>query len=108
MAQLTPAQAQAIADTATKLADKNKPPVKAPQAKPPETKAEVKPAAKPAEVKTADVHAAETKVADAKAPAPAAEAAPAADAVSLVQVTDSRITHDGAVLNFRKDRKSVV
>ena len=78
------AQAQAIVNTANQLAGKNKP---APAPTPP---------AKPADVKTADAKGATPSSAGAAIPALAS-----ADSTSQIQVTDSRLTKDGAILNFR-------
>ena len=81
------AQAQAIAQTAQQLADKNKP-------KPAEVKPPVP--AKP-EVKTADAKPVTPPPAAAPAPAQAAPA-PAAD---IVPVADAKRTRDGVVITFK-------
>jgi hypothetical protein len=87
---VTTAQAQAIVQTAAKLAPP--PPEKKPEAKPAEIKPETK---------------AETKVADAKtaapAPATAATAAPAIPAAStdVIPVADGKRTRDGAIITFK-------
>jgi hypothetical protein len=81
------AQAQAIADAANKLAGKTATPAPAPAA--PE--------------RTPEPKADEGKIADTKAPAPAAAPAIIIEpAPPSVQITDSRLIQNGAVLNFRR------
>ncbi len=105
MPGVTNAQAQAIADTANQLAGKSKSPA-------PAKAAEAKPApAKPADVKTADAKTADAKAAPAlpaQQPGPngqvviAAGAPDAAAQLAAIQVTESRITRSGVVLNFKR------
>ena len=92
------AQAQAIANTANQLAAKNKP-APAP--------------ATPLPAKSGDAKTADAKLNNAKptqtatnakpgaAPVTPAAAATPAEATPQVQITDSRLTKDGAILNFR-------
>ncbi len=112
MAGITNAQAQAIVDAANQVAGKTKP--AATDAKPVDAKgadpkaADAKnAAAKPATEKPGDTKLADVKPADPKSAPPAtpAQPAPAADTAATtdtVQVTESRITRTGAVLNFKR------
>jgi hypothetical protein len=105
MLPVTAAQAQAVAATAEAVAGrKAAPPVAKIDAKTADTKP-----AKPAEAKPADTKIADNKApsADAKPATPkdttagAPPAAPQPPAAPAVQETDSRVTRDGVVLNFK-------
>ena len=94
MPTVAAAQAQAVANTVNQLAAKNKLATPAPA-----------PASPPAPApKAVDAGKPGAKPAEAKPPAAAADASatPATDTAPQIQVTDSRLTRDGAVLNFRR------
>ncbi|HEV7959449.1 MAG TPA: hypothetical protein VGP01_00345, partial [Rhizomicrobium sp.] len=112
-AAITNSQAQAIIDTANKLNGK---PTPASPPPPPETKAakvtpdvkpdtkaaQAKPAdTKPADAKPSDTKPGDTKPGDTKTAAETPKADAAAPLPDNVQVTDSRVTQNGAMVTFK-------